>query len=204
MKFNIKQIITVTIALFAVGAGVYLFNSIKSEQERFTLIKVSEEEIKDNLRGLRLAQELHKKKYGYFSENFGKLSKFIDKDTFFIVDVNETIIPRDYEEDSIVIKIDTVSFFTIKDSLFRNNKFKNLNTSRISKVPRTDHNFEMVVSNDPVFNEFKLYIVDKKPIDKYRREPIVRNGKEKKIKGTKPLLYIGSTKEESLEASWTK
>ncbi len=204
MKLGIKQIITIALSLLAVVAGLFLFNSIKAEEERFQLIKLSEAEIKDNLRGLKLAQELHKKKYGNYSEDFNRLQDFVNQDTFFIVDINESIIERQYEDDSIVVTVDTVSYFTIEDSLYRNGKFKTLNKSNIAKVPELDHNFHMVVTNDTAYNEYKLYIVDTLPLDKYRRKPIMRNGKEKKIKGTKPLLSIGSTKDESLEASWAK
>lgn len=204
MNFGIKQIATIVLSVLAIIAGAYLYHSIKSEQERFELIKLSEEEIKDNLRGLKLAQELHKKKYGFYAEDFNTLQSFINKDTFFILDINESIIERQYEDDSIVINIDTVSFFTIEDSLYRNGKFTKLDKQNIAQVPEMKHDFSMVVTNDTAFNEYKLYIVDTIPLDKYRRKPIIRYGKEKKIKGTKPLLSIGSTNDESLEASWAK
>ena len=62
----------------------------------------------------------------------------------------------------------------------------------------------MVVKNDTTLSKFYLYIADENPLDNMRRKPIIRNDKIKRIKGTKPLLSIGSKEDESLKASWTK
>jgi hypothetical protein len=92
----------------------------------------------------------------------------------------------------------------VRDSLFNGGKYLSLDLNNIKKVPLQPHNFYMYVAYDPASNSNTLFLADTLPLDKMRRKPIIRNNKEKKIKGTKPLLSIGSKTDETLKASWTK
>jgi hypothetical protein len=198
------NIITLTLSIIAFSLAIYLGNIIFQEQNRFDLIAESEKLIKENLIGLREAQILHKRKYGSYAESWQKLTDFISTDTLMIVDLSETIIPRTYQEDSVIIVIDTVGSVSVSDSLFGHGKYQYLMTKNIKKVPLQTHSFIMEVHNDSTLKTSYLYIGEEQPLDKMRRKPIIRNDKVKRIKGTKPLLTIGSREDESLKSSWTK
>ncbi len=197
-------LITLVLSAVALALAYYLGNTIHKEQSKFELIIKSEDLIKDNLKGLREAQVIHKKKYGNYAPNWNKLSQFIAKDTLYLTDRSEIIISRQYKEDSIIVRIDTVGRVSVSDSLFGNQKYATLDKNTLSKIPLQDHDFVMVVKNDSTTKDDFLYIGDENPLDKMRRKPIIRNDKVKKIKGTKPLLSIGSKTDESLNVSWTK
>ena len=199
-----SNIITLALTIVALLLAYYLGTCIYQEQQKFYLIKISETKIKDNLKGLREAQIIHKKTNGFYATNWVTLSSFINSDTLYLTDQSETVIPRQYQEDSIVITIDTIGSISVSDSLFGNNKFNSILREDIGKVPLQEHNFVMEVHNDTVSMAFSIYIGDENPLDNMRRKPIIRNGKVKRIKGTKPLLTIGSRDDESLKASWTK
>ena len=198
------RIITLALSILAIGLAFSLYKSVKGEQETFLLIKQSEKVIKENLKGIREAQTIYKKQKGFYAENWVTLQNFIINDSLVITDISETIIPRQYEDDSVIVVIDTVETIAVKDSLFGNNKYSSLDINNIKKVPFQEHYFHMHVSNDTISSIFTLYVADTIPLDKMRRKPIIRNNQEKKIKGTKPLLSIGSKVDETLKASWTK
>jgi len=204
LKMKKTNIITLSLTIVAFALAYYLGNSIYQEQNKFDLIRNSEKLIKENLKGLREAQIIYKRKNGYYANTWSILSHFINSDTLFLTDQSEEVIPRQYEEDSIIIIIDTIGFISVSDSLFGNGKFTSLDRNNIKRIPLQEHDFIMQVHNDTIINAYSLYIGDETPLDKMRRKPIIRNDKVKRIKGTKPLLTIGSREEESLKASWTK
>ena len=201
---KISTLITATLTVLALGLAYYLGDNIYQEQNKFDLIRDSEKLIKENLRGLREAQLIHKRKYGYYAEDWKALTEFVNKDSLVLIDQSEKIIARQYEEDSIIIIIDTLEIISVADSVFGMNKYPSLNRYNLKQVPLQNHDFVMTVKNDKIINSSFLYIADENPLDKMRRKPIIRNDKVKRIKGTKPLLTIGSIKDESLKASWTK
>lgn len=199
-----SNLITLALSIVAITLAILLGKSIYDEQQKFDLIRDSEELIKENLKGLREAQIIHKRKYGAYANSWKALQTFISKDSLIITDRSETIIPRQYEEDSVIINIDTIGIVLVSDSLLGNDKFKSLDINKIDQVPLQDHSFVMEVTNDTTSQLYFLYIGDETPLDEMRRKPIIRNAKIKKVKGTKPLLTIGSRIDESLKASWTK
>ena len=199
-----SNIITLTLTLVALSLAYYLGNNIIEEQNKFDLVRKSEKLIKENLKGLREAQIIHKKKYGYYSKNWKSLAAFISNDSLILTDQSETIIPRQYQEDSVISIIDTIDIIRVSDSLFGQNKFVSIDKNNIKKIPLQEHDFKMIVKNDTTLNKYYLYIADENPLDNMRRKPIIRNDKIKQIKGTKPLLSIGSKNDEYLKASWTK
>ena len=201
---NKLRILTLGISAIAVVIAFFLYSSIKNEQETFILIRQSENLIKTNLKGIREAQTIFKKQNGQYASDWSTLQDFIGKDSIAIIDISETIIPRQYEDDSIIVVIDTVETVAVKDSLFRSGKYQSLDINNIKKVPLQDHEFYMYVYNDTIGKNFMLYVADTLPLDNMRRIPIIRNNQEKRIKGTKPLLSIGSKVDETLKASWTK
>ena len=199
-----SNIITLALTLIALSLAYFLGNNIIEEQNKFDLVRKSEKLIKENLKGLREAQIIHKRKYGHYSKNWESLTTFISNDSLVLTDQSETIIPRQYQEDSVITIIDTIDIIMVSDSLFGHNKFISIDRNDIKKIPLQDHDFKMVVKNDTTLSKFYLYIADENPLDNMRRKPIIRNDKIKRIKGTKPLLSIGSKEDESLKASWTK
>ena len=199
-----SNIITLTLTLVALSLAYYLGNNIIEEQNKFDLVRKSEKLIKENLKGLREDQIIHKKKYGYYSKNWKSLAAFISNDSLILTDQSETIIPRQYQEDSVISIIDTIDIIRVSDSLFGQNKFVSIDKNNIKKIPLQEHDFKMIVKNDTTLNKYYLYIADENPLDNMRRKPIIRNDKIKQIKGTKPLLSIGSKNDEYLKASWTK
>lgn len=201
---KVSNIITLALTAIALGLAYYLGNSIYQEQQKFKLIKVSEAQIKDNLKGLREAQLIHKRKYNRYAKDWTELHNFISNDSLVLIDKREEIIPRQYEKDSIIIIIDTLKTIAVTDSLFHHDKYPTLDRNNLQKVPLRAHDFVMKVTNDTLLDSYTLYIADEKPLDAMRRKPIIRNDKVKRIKGTKPLLTIGSTIDESLKASWSK
>jgi hypothetical protein len=198
------NILTLFLAVLALSLAFYLGDNIIQEQNKYHLIRDSEKLIKENLKGLRTAQVLHKRKYGQYAANWKALDTFITYDSLILTDQAEQIIPRQYQEDSIIITIDTIGIVLVKDSLFGHQKFMSLDQKNIKKVPLRNHNFVMEVQNDTISMNFYLYIADEQPLDNMRRTPIIRNDKAKRIKGTKPLLSIGSKDDESLNISWSK
>jgi hypothetical protein len=202
MKMKISALVTLALSAVALSLAYYLGDSIYQEQQKFELIKISEIQTKSNLKGLREAQVIHKRKYGFYAKNWKVLTQFLASDSLVITDASEKIIPRQYQNDSIITVIDTVEIVAVTDSLFNRGKYPFLDKSNLKKIPLQEHYFVMKINNN--FNTSFLYIADEQPLDEMRRKPIIRNDKPKRIKGTKPLLSIGSTKDESIKVSWTK
>ena len=128
----------------ALGAAVYLVNSIGSSIRQSERIEAAEEAVINQLKKIREAELAYIAVNGQYTSDWDNLIKFIKEGVFYVTERKETIFELSYGADSVVVDIDTLGTVPVYDSLFA--KYPNFNPDRIAYVPGYENvKFRIVV-----------------------------------------------------------
>ena len=181
--------------------GPIKFNQVKNE--RYT-------KVIDRLKDIRTAQIAHKDVNGFYADNFDSLVSFIDNGIFTVIEKRDSSYleyNRTYRIDMLreVVVVDTLGYFPVKDSLFKDSKIY----KDFAKVPIKGIEAEFDIKADIVDkNGFRVPVfevkVDKKIILHDQNKDLLQQEKETvSVDGVNgPSIILGSLTEVSTNGNW--
>ena len=188
---NLTKVLTIVFVLIAVGIGYYLINSIISTVEEEERIARIENRVIEKLQFIRDAQLAYKDVNGQFTSDWDKLISFIDSGDFYLTERSETIIPREYGGDSVVINVDTLGTIPVYDSLYSD--IENFKLENLPFKPGTKNKFE-IFADKIIKGSVQVDVFEVKDPD-----PI--NPKRRKDDNDK-ALRVGSRSEVTTAGNW--
>jgi hypothetical protein len=123
------KILSIVFFITAIVIGYFFVDSIAEDIQQEKRIKREEAKVINKLKLIRSGLMAYQRVNGQYTSNWDKLINFIDSGDFYLTERSETIIPREYGGDSIVINVDTLGTIPVYDSLYSdipNFKLKNL------------------------------------------------------------------------------
>jgi len=130
---NSTRIFFIVFLVTAVGASVYLFNSINSSIQQSARIKEAEKKIIAQLKLIREAELAYISVNGEYTSDWKKLIEFINKGVFYVIEKKETIVEESYGVEKVTVEIDTLGTVPVYDSIFA--KYPNFDADRLPYVP---------------------------------------------------------------------
>lgn len=116
---NLSKILSYVLFVVSLGLAYYLYDSISSTIEFREMIVNTESQIIDKLSVIREAEKVFLEQYGRYTSNWDSLINFIETGQVPIIVKTETIIPKSYGVDSILVHIDTIGTVSAKEKIFR-------------------------------------------------------------------------------------
>lgn len=118
---NLTKIIAFVLLAVSLLLAYYLYNSIDSTIEERKAITDTEAQIIDKLSIIREAEKAYLEQYGKYTSSWDTLINFIENGTVPIIEKKETIIPKGYGVEEVVVTIDTIGTIAARDKIFKKN-----------------------------------------------------------------------------------
>lgn len=208
-----KLIIQIVLWVIIIFLGWKLYNSVlgpvqfnKSKVERY-------EKVIANLKDVKKAQLAHQEITGSFSGNWDSLVRFIDTAEFAITarrdssyadkEKNEAYgIDSGYFIDVIVV--DTLSFQSVKDSLFKGDRYKTM-----MNVPNTEAKFDLkagkVDKSGIKYSVFEAKVAKTVVLEGLDKDLIIQEAQVNSVDGVNgPTIKLGSMTEINTSGNWPK
>jgi len=116
---NLTKILAYVLFVISLALAYYLYNSINSSIQFREKITSTEKQITDKLAVIREAQKVYLEQHGRYANNWDSLINFIETGVVPIIVKSETIIPKSYGVDSVIVKIDTIGEVSAREKIFR-------------------------------------------------------------------------------------
>ena len=208
-----KLIIQLVLWVLIIFLGWKLYNSIIGPVQ-FNKTKVERyEKVIAKLKDVKKAQLAHQEITGSFSGNFDSLVRFIDTAQFAItarrdssyadVEKNKAYgISSGYFIDVIVV--DTLSFESVKDSLFKGDRYKTM-----MNVPGTEAKFDLkagkLEKNGVMYSVFEAKVDKKVVLQGLNKDLITQETQVNSVDGVNgPFIKLGSMNEINTSGNWPK
>jgi hypothetical protein len=209
-----KLIIQIVLWVIIIFLGWKLYNSTNGPVE-FNKKKVARyEKVILKLKDIKAAQLAYQEINGGFSGDFDSLVRFLDTAQFAITERRDSSyadvaknkaygITEGYYIDVIVV--DTLTFASVKDSLFQGeDRYKS-----IMSVPDTDAKFEMKAGkldkNGIMYSVFEAKVSKKIVLEGLNKDLINQEEQTRSVDGVKgPYIKVGSLSEISTSGNWPK
>lgn len=206
-----KLIIQLVLWVVIIFLGYLVFNAVY-EPVKFNKVKERRyAQVIERLQDIRAAQLAHQEVTGTYAKDFPSLISFLDTAEFVLTQRRDTTVldqeyRRTYNVDQYVdiVIIDTLGYASIKDSLFKDGRYKQMMNVPVEGV---NEQFKMdagtVVKND---NRLPVFVVkvDKSVILYDQDKDLVMQ--EKEIVGVDevpgPNLAVGSLEEVNTNGNW--
>tara|TARA_X000000950_G_scaffold109936_1_gene138600 strand:- start:707 stop:1351 length:645 start_codon:yes stop_codon:yes gene_type:complete len=181
--------------------GPISFNKVKNERYA---------EVINQLKLIRKAQIAHKDVKGIYSNNFDSLVKFVDEGIFTLIEKRDSSYmeyDRTYRIDMLreVVVIDTLGYFPVKDSLFKNSD----TYKSFAKVPirGVDAKFEMeakiIDKNGFKVPVFEVKVAKNIVLHDQNKDLIKQENETVSVDGVNgPAIILGSLTEVSTNGNW--
>ena len=192
------KIISVVMLVVWVCLAVFLVYSIKSSIDEKERIASAEARIIEQLKMIRDAETAYMQVYGQYTSDWDKLLAFIDTGSFYLTEKSETIISLPYNQDSIVVNIDTLGTRPVMDSLFSASKWPKFNLQTLPFVPGSEPATKFVIWADKITKAGLLVnaIEVKNPV------PVDPNRDEDSEYNTRKPLRFGSRISVTTAGNW--
>ena len=201
------KIIKIALFLLAVILSVLVYKSISAPIKFNKQKTVRYRAAVEKLMKIRKAQLAHKSVTGDFCNTFNSLYEFVDTAQFALIERRDTSFmkyDKAYRIDKLVEEtiIDTLSFSSVKDSLFKGYDYRQLD-----KVPFTKNaTFEMrkgKIEKNAIMNPVFFAQVDKKVLlNGMDNQLILEEVENYEVKG--PTLKVGSLEKVTTGGNWPK
>ncbi|HET8858663.1 hypothetical protein [Marivirga sp.] len=185
------KIASIIFFVAAVVIGYFFVDSIAADIQQEKKIQREEARVIEKLKLIRSGLIAYQRVNGQYTSDWDKLINFIDTGEFYLTERSETIIPREYGGDSVVINIDTLGTIPIYDSLYAdipNFKLQNLPYKPGTKV-KFDIFADKIIKGSVRVDVFE--VSDPNPINPKRKE----DNNEK-------ALRVGSRSEVTTAGNW--
>lgn len=206
-----KLVIQLLLWIVIIFLGYLVFNSV---YEPIQFNKVKEKryaKVIERLQDIRAAQMAHQEVTGTFAGNFENLIRFVDTAEYVLTQRRDsTIMDEEYRKtygvDQLkdIVIIDTLGYASVKDSLFKSDRYKQMMNVPIDGV---NAQFEIeaghVVKNDNKIAVFEVK-VDKAVILHDQDRDLVNQEKQivsvDQVNG--PYIRVGSMEEVKTSGNW--
>ncbi len=118
---NLTKIIAFVLLAISIFLAYYLYNSIDTTIKEREAIANTEAQIIDKLSIIREAEKVYLEQYGKYTSSWDTLINFIENGSVPIIEKKETIIPKGYGVEEVIVKIDTIGSISAKDKIFKKN-----------------------------------------------------------------------------------
>ena len=208
---KIKPVITIVLWVLIAFLGYITFNSVYDEV-KFEKLKVERyQKVIDRLIDIRDSQIAYKEVKGEYAGDFNKLIDFVENGKVPITQRRDTLVLDEertkafggVETFKTITLIDTLSYYTVKDSIFKgSDRFKNMANVGVGKDGAKFNLKADKLDNIPVFEAS----VDKAVVLAGQDEYLIEKEKQAfSIAGVKgPTIKIGSLEEVSTSGNWGK
>ena len=132
---SINRILTIVFGLLAIFLGYKLYDGIYSRIALEQRIKGVEARIISKLKMIREAEKAYLAVNGQFTSDWDQLLNFVDSGYLYIVTKKETIIPKEYGGDEVIVEIDTVGQVPVMDSVFSKKKYPDFDLQSLPYIP---------------------------------------------------------------------
>ena len=208
-----KLIIQLVLWVIIIFLGWQLYNSIIGPVQ-FNKTKVERyEKVIANLKDIKKAQLAHQEITGNFSGNFDSLVRFIDTAQFAITARRDSSYADEEKNKAYgitsgyfidVIVVDTLSFESVKDSLFKGDRYKSM-----MNVPGTDSKFELragkLDKNGILYSVFEAKVAKTVILDGLNKDLVIQESQVNSVDGVNgPNIKIGSMTEINTSGNWPK
>lgn len=206
-----KLVIQLLLWIVIIFLGYLVFNSVYEPIQFNELKEKRYAKVIERLKDIRAAQLAHQEITGSYADNFDKLISFIDTAEFVLTQRRDTtVLDEEYQrvygvDQYIDIPIiDTLGYASVKDSLFRGDRYKNMRQVPIEGV---DAEFEMdagtIVKRETRIPVFEAK-VDKAVILHDQDRDLVMQEKQvvsvDQVNG--PTIKVGSMEEVNTNGNW--
>jgi hypothetical protein len=207
---KIKPIINLALWILIIFLGYLTFNSVYAEIEFNKLKNKRYEVVIDRLIDIRDAEVAYKQVVGEYTDKFENLIRFIDtaqvpitqrRDTS-VFDVEKTKQYGGIEYFKTLVLVDTLSYYSVKDSLFKDKDYKSMMNVTVGQEGAKFKLEAGKLDDFPVFEAsvdkaIILFGEDKNLIDKEKQTLSVDG-----VNG--PKLSVGSMSEVKTTGNWPK
>jgi hypothetical protein len=118
---NLTKIIAFVLLAISIFLAYYLYNSIDTTIKEREAIANTEAQIIEKLGIIREAEKAYLEQYGKYTSSWDTLINFIENGSVPIVEKKETIIPKGYGVEDVIIDIDTIGYLSARDKIFKKN-----------------------------------------------------------------------------------
>lgn len=208
---KLKPVIIIVLWILIAFLGYITFNSVYDEV-KFEKLKVERyQKVIDRLIDIRDSQIAYKEVKGEYAGDFNKLIDFVENGKVPITQRRDTLVLDEertkafggVETFKTITLIDTLSYYTVKDSIFKgSDRFKNMANVGVGKDGAKFNLKADKLDNIPVFEAS----VDKAVVLAGQDEYLIEKEKQAfSIAGVKgPTIKIGSLEEVSTSGNWGK
>jgi len=185
------KIFSIVFFVIAIVLGYFFVDSIAHDIQQEKRIQREEDRVIKKLKEIRSGMIAYQRVVGQYTSDWDKLINFIDSGDFYLTERSETIIPREYGGDSVVINIDTLGTIPVYDSLYAD--IPNFNLQRLPYKPNSKKKFD-IFADKIIKGSVKVDVFEVKDPD-----PI--NPKRRKDNNDK-ALRVGSRSEVTTAGNW--
>lgn len=206
-----KLVIQLLLWIVIIFLGYLVFNSVydpiqfnKVKEKRYT-------KVIERLQDIRAAQLAHQEITGTFAKDFDKLVTFIDTAEFVLTQRRDsTILDEEYRKtfgvDKLkdIVIIDTLGYSSVKDSLFKDGRYKNMMFVPIDGV---DAKFEMdagtVTKNENKIPVFEAKVNKSVILHDQDKDLVMQEKQVVSVDGVNgAYIRVGSMEEVNTTGNW--
>lgn len=189
------RIFTILLFVVAIGLGYFLTTSIKTDIESEEKIRNTEQRIINKLKIIREAQITYQTVHGRYTDSWDTLINFINNGEIPIVEKREQIFMLAYGADSTVVEYDTLGMVSVRDSVFNERQYPNLDVENLPVIPGSDgKKFDLYAGTITKGTGAKVNVMEVK-------DTHVINPARRKESSLGPLR-IGSRTEATTQGNW--
>lgn len=208
-----KLVIQLLLWIVIIFLGYLVFNSVYGPVQFNEVKEKRYAKVIERLNDIRAAQLAHQEVTGTYAKDFDNLIRFIDTAEFVLTQRRDsTVLDEEYRETygvdqyKDIVLVDTLGYASVKDSLFKNEDYRQMMNVPIDGV---DADFEMdagtVMKNDSRIPVFEVK-VDKAVILHDQDRDLVLQEKQvvsvDQVNG--PYIKVGSMEEVNTTGNWPK
>ncbi|MCZ8216474.1 MAG: hypothetical protein O9262_09570, partial [Cyclobacteriaceae bacterium] len=176
---NLTKIIAFVLLAVSIFLAYYLYNSIDTTIKEREAIANTEAQIIEKLSIIRESEKAYLEQYGKYTSSWDTLINFIENGSVPIIEKKETIIPKGYGVEEVIVKIDTIGFISAKDKIFKKNY-------TINAADNGELREVYVKVGDEVVKGAKAYRMKKDSYDKSDEYPFLEGGTISNVTSIKP------------------
>lgn len=194
---NLTKILSVVFFLVAVALAYFLVSSIQDAIEEEKRIARIERRVIDKLKVIREAQIAFQSVHGRYTDDWSELLNFMKNGNLYIIERTEETKLLEYGAEETIVHIDTLGVVSVRDSLFNEKRYPNLNIDQLPFIPGSDENarFEMFADEIKKGN-VNVDVVEVKDVD-----PVNPTRTEESPPNRKPLRF-GSRTDVTTAGNW--
>ena len=206
-----KLVIQLVLWVVIIFLGYLVFNAVYEPIQFNKLKEKRYAKVIERLQDIRAAQLAHQEVTGRYAKDFDGLIRFVDTAEFVVVQRRDTtVMDEEYrkaygvDRQMDIVLIDTLGYASVKDSLFKNDRYKQMRKVPIDGV---DAEFEMdagtIVKNDNTFPVFEVKVNKSVILHDQDKDLVMQEKQVMSVDGVNgEFLRVGSMEEVNTTGNW--